>query len=77
MLSLPCLRIFPRFYQSPGDVSNLHTSSVLQRRLGKRMRTTPLRKQLEFAKGPWWKKPDIIMTAPLAKTFHPPNQGLT
>jgi small subunit ribosomal protein S18 len=74
MLSLRSVRILPLYRQGPGEVSNLHTSSVLERRMGKRMRTIPLRKQLEFEKGPWWKKPDIIMTAPLAKTIHPPNQ---
>jgi len=50
------------------------SSCPLWRRMGKRERTTPEWKRAKFEKGPWWKKPDIIMTAPLSKTLHPENQ---
>ena len=77
MLSLRKIKMMPIHHQPLGDKANLHTSFVLERRMGKRQRTVPLWKQENFAKGPWWKKPDIIMTAPIAKTFHPTNQETT
>jgi len=51
-----------------------HTSSALERRLGKRVRAVPLRKQERFESGPWWRKPAVIMQAPISKTYHPINQ---
>jgi len=54
-----------------------HSSAILARRTGKRERVIPAHKLEKYKAGnpgPWWKKPSIVMTAPLAQTYHPPNQ---
>jgi len=54
--------------------SSLHTSTVLNRRSGKRARHIPEYVKERYAKGPWWMKPRIVMNSPLATTYHPVNQ---
>lgn len=55
-------------------VSTFHTSSILNKRTGKRQRVIPEWKKAKFAAGPWWKKPKIVMRSPIAQTHHPVNQ---
>jgi len=54
--------------------SSLHTSSVLNRRSGKRVRNVPEYVKEKYSNGPWWMKPRIVMKSPLATTYHPVNQ---
>eukprot|EP00090_Calanus_glacialis_P031661 TRINITY_DN52645_c0_g1_i1.p1 TRINITY_DN52645_c0_g1~~TRINITY_DN52645_c0_g1_i1.p1 ORF type:complete len:202 (-),score=40.48 TRINITY_DN52645_c0_g1_i1:74-679(-) len=49
------------------------TTPCLEKRMGKRVSNVPEWKREKMSKGPWWKKPDILMRAPIAKTQHPIN----
>ena len=51
--------------------AQISTTSVLDRRMGKRIRVAPEWKRINLSKGPWWKKDPIVMTSPLARTQHP------
>ena len=57
----------PALFMSAG----FSTTACLEKRMGKRVRNIPEWKREKMAKGPWWKKPAIVMTAPIARTLHP------
>ena len=51
--------------------ANFSTTSSLSGRMHKRVRNIPEWKREKMAKGPWWKKDPVVMTAPIARTQHP------
>ena len=51
--------------------ANLSTTPAVCKRMGKRIRVTPEWKRIKLSRGPWYKRPDIVMTSPLARTQHP------
>eukprot|EP00092_Neocalanus_flemingeri_P000172 GFUD01000184.1.p1 GENE.GFUD01000184.1~~GFUD01000184.1.p1 ORF type:complete len:200 (-),score=54.78 GFUD01000184.1:84-683(-) len=49
----------------------ISTTPCLSGRMHKRVRNIPEWKREKMAKGPWWKKDPIVMSAPIARTQHP------
>jgi len=47
------------------------STPCLEKRMGKRVSHMPEWKRQQMSKGPWWKKPAIVMRAPIARTQHP------
>ena len=60
--------------QSSGSSTNPNIKLKGTARQGKRPRKINPVKQARFKLGPRWKKPPIIMSSPIAATYHPTNK---
>ena len=69
-----CLTLQTAMLSSRLAVRELHTSPVLGKRIGKRVRQVPEWRQANQSKGPWWRTPPVVPRAPLARTPHPASR---